>query len=102
MIILNQKKDIVINFSNVVSIYVQEKNVQVLMTFIEDALILGKYKTEERAKEVLNEIVDEYIKYATIENEIRSVKEVAILPKKYEMPKEWWRWVKSMSWQRQK
>ena len=61
MIILNQKKDIVINFSNVVSIYVQEKNVQVLMTFIEDSLILGKYATEERAKEVLEEIIERYI-----------------------------------------
>ena len=60
MIILNQKKDIIINFSNVVSIYVQDKNVQVLMTFIEDALILGKYATEERAKEVLQEIIKHY------------------------------------------
>lgn len=60
MIILNQKKDITINFSNVVSIYVQEKNVQVLMSFIQDALILGKYATEERAKEVLEEIIEQY------------------------------------------
>ena len=60
MIILNQKKNIIINFSNVVSIYVQEKNVQVLMSFIEDALILGKYATEERAKEVKEDIIDKY------------------------------------------
>jgi len=60
MIIVNQKRDIVINFSQVLSIYVQEKNVQVLISCIEDALILGKYKTEERAKEVLSEISKTY------------------------------------------
>ena len=81
MIILNQKKDIIINFSNVVSIYVQEKNVQVLMTFIEDALILGKYKTEERAKEVLDEIIELY-KKQTNKYHYTSVNNV------YEMPKE--------------
>lgn len=81
MIILNQKKDIVINFSNVVSIYVQEKNVQVLMTFIEDSLILGKYATEERAKEVLDEIIELY-KKQTNKYHYTSVNNV------YEMPKE--------------
>lgn len=60
MIILNQKKDIAINFSNVISVYRQGKNVQVLMTFIKDALILGEYKTEERAKEILQEIIKYY------------------------------------------
>ena len=53
MIIVNQREDIIINFTNVISIYVKEKDVQVLMNCIEDALILGKYATEKRAKEVL-------------------------------------------------
>lgn len=83
MIILNQKKDIIINFSNVVSIYVQDKNVQVLMTFIEDALILGKYATEERAKEVLQEIIRKYATFSL--DRLGSIK---IIPKVYEMPKE--------------
>lgn len=58
MIIVNQRKDIIINFTNVISIYVKEKDVQVLMNCIEDALILGKYATEKRAKEVLEEIIE--------------------------------------------
>ena len=85
MIILNQKKDIVINFSNVVSIYVQEKNVQVLMTFIEDSLILGKYATEERAKEVLNEIIERYTNW----NNLVYGQPTGECSPKYEMPKEW-------------
>lgn len=58
MIIVNQREDIIINFTNVISIYVKEKDVQVLVNCIEDALILGKYATEERAKEVLEEIIE--------------------------------------------
>ncbi len=84
MIILNQKKDIVINFSNVVSIYVQEKNVQVLMTFIEDSLILGKYATEERAKEVLEEIIERYTNW----NNLVCGQPTGECSPKYEMPKE--------------
>ena len=58
MIIVNQSEDIIINFTNVISIYVKEKDVQVLMNCIEDALLLGKYATEKRAKEVLEEIIE--------------------------------------------
>lgn len=58
MIIVNQREDIIINFTNVISIYVKEKDIQVLMNCIEDALILGKYATEKRAKEVLEEIIE--------------------------------------------
>lgn len=58
MIIVNQREDIIINFTNVISIYVKEKDVQVLMNCIEDAMILGKYATEKRAKEVLEEIIE--------------------------------------------
>ena len=88
MIILNQKKDIVINFSNVVSIYVQEKNVQVLMTFIEDSLILGKYATEERAKEVLNEIIETIKAKSNIVIDTEGIK-TELTDNVYEMPKEW-------------
>ena len=84
MIILNQKKDIIINFSNVVSIYVQEKNVQVLMTFIEDALILGEYDNEERIKEVLSEIMERYTNW----NNLVYGQPSGECSPKYEMPKE--------------
>lgn len=83
MVIVNQKKDIVINFLNVLSIYIQGKNVQVLISCIEDALIIGKYKTEKRAKEVLQEIVNKYRQYNLDNN-----KAVTMLPKIYEMPEE--------------
>ena len=46
----------------------------------------GGYKTEERAKEVLNEIVKKYEEYATIVNGSGSIKSVFILPKIYIMP----------------
>ena len=81
MLILNQKKNIVINFLNVSSVYVQDKNVQVLITFMEDSLILGKYSTEERAKEVLNEIIELY------KNQINKY-HFTYVNNVYEMPKE--------------
>lgn len=81
MLILNQKKNIVINFFNVSSVYVQDKNVQVLITFMEDSLILGKYNTEERAKEVLNEIIELY------KNQINKY-HFTYVNNVYEMPKE--------------
>lgn len=84
MIILNQKKDIIINFSNVVSIYVQDTNVQMLMTFIEDALILGKYATKERAKEVLEEILERYTNW----NNLVYGQPTGECSPRYEMPKE--------------
>lgn len=78
MIIVNQREDIIINFTNVISIYVEEKDVQVLMNCIEDALILGKYATEERAKEVIKEIINIY-KF----NRKEAVGQVQVV---YEMP----------------
>ena len=81
MLILNQKKNIVINFLNVSSVYVQDKNLQVLITFMEDSLILGKYNTEERAKEVLNEIIELY------KNQINKY-HFTYVNNVYEMPKE--------------
>ena len=91
MIIVSQdKKNIInsetINFIDIMPI--ADGSFEIDANFAHCITELGYYGTEERAKEVLQEIVDEYIKYATIENEIGSVKEVTILPKKYEMPKE--------------
>ena len=84
MIIVNQREDIIINFTNVISIYVKEKDVQVLMNCIEDALILGKYATEKRAKEVLQEIIKAYRDYRTAECDgyTNVLQETAV----YEMP----------------
>lgn len=84
MLIVNQKRDIVINFSNVLSIYVQENNVQTLISCIEDALILGKYKTEERAKEVLQEIINAYSDFNYYKSTVDKEKQKKIGLKIYE------------------
>lgn len=47
---------------------------------------LGEYATEERAKEVLREICDEYLKYGSVENGFGSVRQIVLIPKVYEMP----------------
>lgn len=44
--------------------------------------VLGTYETEERAKEVLNEIINKYRKYNLDANQA-----VTFIPKVYEMPK---------------
>lgn len=84
MIIVNQREDIIINFTNVISIYVKEKDVQVLMNCIEDALILGKYATEKRAKEVLQEIIERYTNW----NNLVYGQPTGECSPKYKMPKE--------------
>ena len=84
MIIVNQREDIIINFTNVISIYVKEKDVQVLMNCIEDALILEKYATEKRAKEVLQEIIERYTNW----NNLVYGQPTGECSPKYEMPKE--------------
>lgn len=84
MIIVNQREDTIINFTNVISIYVKEKDVQVLMNCIEDALILGKYATEKRAKEVLQEIIERYTNW----NNLVYGQPTGECSPKYEMPKE--------------
>lgn len=45
--------------------------------------VLGEYKTEERAKEVLQEIVNKYRQFNVDNNQA-----ITLIPKVYEMPKE--------------
>lgn len=65
MIILSQNKIMLINFDNISGIVIR-KNTDENMWQLqckaneENKRILGKYKTEERAKEVLNEIMENY------------------------------------------
>ena len=49
---------------------------------------LGEYTTKERAKEILEEIVNKYLEYGQIQNLVGDIKQVCNIPKKYEMPKE--------------
>lgn len=95
MIIINQDKTEIINFDNVININIAdcgEDGHLISAGFIvgtdDNYRDLGYYKTEERAKEVLQEIIDKYKEYATIQNRVGSISDVKILPKVYEMPKE--------------
>ena len=90
MIIVGQEKTKIINFDNVSKIYISGIN-EIICTDIEDALltILGVYKTEERAKEVLQEIIKtfSYIQLSGTYEEARLKMEIMKLGR-YEMPEE--------------
>ena len=63
MIIVSQDKNNVINYDNVKSLWIEdnvldETNTTFYINADED--FLGEYKTEERAKEVLQEIIKAY------------------------------------------
>ena len=60
MIIVSQDKKMIINFSNISDIVIRKNNEDNMWQLQckserENKRIIGKYKTEERAKEVLNE-----------------------------------------------
>ena len=94
MIIVSQDKTKIVNFDNLTQIYITQDEEETA-TFIRyetvDSLYddLGEYKTEERAKEVLQEIVK-----ATIENkkaeEAKDMFGFSIIPADtyYEMPED--------------
>ena len=63
MIIISQGKDNVINYDNVKSLWIDENVLDKTNTTFyinADDDFLGEYKTEERAKEVLQEIINVY------------------------------------------
>lgn len=96
MIIISQNKRSIVNFSNIARISIMnpvEKgykySISVVTNSDEDKCWdLGYYKTEERAIEILNQIICKYDEYAKIQNGAGSVFNIAILPKTYLMPKE--------------
>ena len=94
MIIVSQDKTKIVNFDNLTQIYItqdEEKTATFIRYETVDSLYddLGEYKTEERAKEVLQEIVK-----ATIENkkaeEAKDMFGFSIIPADtyYEMPED--------------
>ena len=92
MLIVSQDKELIINLSNVIGIQKEEKNIGAV--FVNgDSLILGEYKTEKRAKEVLQEIIKKYKGTEALKIAINSLSdEVGALGIErvfvYEMPKE--------------
>lgn len=67
MIIVSQDRDKIVNFGNLTQVYItqdEEKIAYFIRFETVDSLYydLGEYKTEERAKEVLGEIIESYMK----------------------------------------
>ena len=62
MIIVSQDMDLIINFDNVTVIGIAQNNSKEIdsITVDKEEQYLGEYKTEERAKEVLAEIINMY------------------------------------------
>ena len=72
MIIVSQDKTKIVNFDNLIQIYItqdEEETANFIRYESVDSLYddLGQYKTEERAKEVLQEIIKSYRDYRTAE-----------------------------------
>lgn len=68
MIIVNQNRDEIINFEKMNDIYVSKSGEVRACANMEDCVyVLGEYKTEERAKEVLKDIIEAYRDYRTAE-----------------------------------
>lgn len=94
MIIVSQDKCTIVNFNNIQNIRIEPygthiKGKKIYKIFAGNfegyATELGTYDTEERAKEVLQEIVS---KYKTTLYNSKTNETVVNVPKVYEMPKE--------------
>lgn len=86
MVIVNQNRDEIINFEKMNNIYVSKSGEVRACANMEDCVyVLGKYESEERAKEVLQEIIS---KYKTTLYNSKTNETVVNIPKVYEMPKE--------------
>ena len=89
MIIVSQDKTEIVNFDNITKIAEKDGKIGISSkAFDSNYEEIGKYKTEERAKEVLQEIIEEYKKYVQIESIKEGTLNIAMIPKVYEMPKE--------------
>ena len=98
MIIVSQDKSVIVNFNNVEAIEIgniEENQCKgtIYARLVSDYFYkIGEYKTEERAKQVLQEIIelyrkDTFYKETQIDSGVYSRKEINHpLPKVYEMP----------------
>lgn len=87
-----QNRDLIINFDNVTVIGIAQNNSKEIdsITVDKEEQYLGEYKTEERAKEVLQEIVKTYVltEQYKVEDERTRIKLMMEGVLLYEMPKE--------------
>lgn len=94
MVIVNQAKDEIINFEKMNNIYVYKSGEVKACANMEDCVyVLGKYESEERAKEVLKEIVEKYSSYLELKGGVALMQggmniqpNIFNIPKVYEMP----------------
>lgn len=87
MIIVSQDKSEIINFDKVQNIYVSGRFIS-LNFELNNNEVIGTYETEERAKEVLNEIVKKYADCLYSDDGYGSFQTITIPPKVYKMPEE--------------
>jgi len=93
MIIVNQNKTVIMNFNNTNYIAISDDEPLIFArTNNNSEITLGRYETKERAKEVLQEIIDSYsdsIDYmhnqTLLIGELEEYRESLV----YRMPKEW-------------
>lgn len=90
MIILSQDRNSIVNYDNVKSIWItvmdkSEHDKDAKFFIVADSEILGGYDTEERAKEVLQEIIDMYIQS---NEELRSTGYGYVRNTVYEIPRD--------------
>lgn len=100
MIIVSQNKTKIVNFDNLIQIYItqdEEETANFIRYESVDSLYedLGEYKTEERAKEVLQEMIKEYSSYlelkggpAIIQGQMDTQPNIFNIPKVYFMPED--------------
>lgn len=89
MIIVSQNKKNIYNFDNVKSIDILENEIYISDDILSDmGTCIAHYKTEERAKEVLQEIMKKYLEIKCFYNSKFEVMQAIEQPKVFEMPKE--------------
>lgn len=100
MIIVSQDKEKIVNFDNLTQVYItqnEEETAYFIRYETVDSLYddLGKYETEERAKEVLQEIAQKYSSYLKLEGgpailqwQVDIQPNIFNIPKVYEMPED--------------
>lgn len=95
MIIVSQDKELILNFENIDAIEIgnpleyDDGMFKVFaITTSDNEYTLGKYETEKRAKEVLQEIMKKYLEIKCFYNSKFEVMQAIEQPKVFEMPKE--------------
>lgn len=97
MIIVSQDKKTILNFNNIQDIRIEQYSTHQKGKYIYKifggnfegyATEMGTYETEERAKEVLNQIVKKYADCLYSDDGYGSFQTITIPPKVYKMPEE--------------